>query len=24
MNNAPCVVSHDDVQQIYYTLFPQH
>ncbi|OHY65889.1 alcohol dehydrogenase [Pluralibacter gergoviae] len=23
-NNAPCVVSHDDVQQIYYTLFPQH
>lgn len=24
MNNAPCLVSHDDVQQIYQTLFPQN
>ena len=24
MNNAPCVVSHDDVQKIYQTLFPQN
>ena len=24
MNNAPCAVSHEDVQQIYYTLFPQN
>ena len=24
MNNAPCVVSHDDVQKIYGTLFPKN
>ncbi|MBD9066685.1 MAG: alcohol dehydrogenase, partial [Enterobacter cloacae] len=24
MNNAPCQVSHDEVQAIYRTLFPEH
>lgn len=24
MNNSPCVVNHDQVQQIYQTLFPQN